>query len=200
MDTGVLARDVEHTCDLFVAIIEKIMTQRMLEQSFEHQVTPSQLVALRYLYLNECGLMSDVAEALGISFPAATKTIDRFVSKGLASRVRDPHDRRAVQICLTEVGKRLVTDIYQERSRGFASVLDRMGPAGQAAMVRSMELFISSAIDDEKMAEWVCLHCGSERHDDCPVKQAWLRLTEAGKLASTAPWCDGSRCPGCWAK
>jgi len=68
-----LTSGVEHASDLFVAIIEKLMTQRMLDQSFEQQVTPAQLLAVRYLSLNESSLMSDVAEGLGISFPAAPK-------------------------------------------------------------------------------------------------------------------------------
>ena len=200
MDAGTPARNVEHVSDLFVAIVEKLLTEQMLEEGFEDQVTPAQLVALRYISLNEGSLMSDVAEALSISFPAATKTINRLVSKGLASRVKDPHDRRVIHICLTDVGKRLVTDIYRERSRRFASVLERMDPARQAATFRSMGLFINSAIDDEQTAEWVCLHCGSERHDDCPVKEVYLRVRKMGDTARAVPWCDGTRCPGCWAK
>ncbi len=183
MNPGTLTRDVEHASDLFVAIVEKLMTQRMLDESFEQQVTPSQLVALRYLSLNESSLMSDVAEGLGISFPAATKTIDRLVRKGLASRAEDPHDRRVVRIRLTEHGKKLVTDIYQERAQRFGSVLDRIDPVGRAALYDSMEVFISAAIDDKRTAESVCLHCGSAHHDDCPVKQAYLRYTKSDEGA-----------------
>jgi len=188
MESTSLASGVEHASDLFVAIIEKLMTQRMLDESFEQQVTPSQLVALRYLSLNDSSLMSDVAEGLGISFPAATKTVDRLVRKGLATRAEDPHDRRVVRIRLTELGKKLVSEIYQERSRRFATVLDRLDPAARDALHRSMEVFITSAIDDKETVDKVCLHCGSEHHDSCPVKIAYLRLTrsEAADQSETA--------------
>lgn len=178
MQTATLTNDIAHASDLFVAIIEKLLTQRMLDQSFDQQVTPSQVVALRYLALNESSLMSDVAEGLGISFPAATKTIDRLVRKSLVSRSEDPHDRRVVRIRLTELGKQLVNEINQERSRRFAMVLSRMEQPSLNSLHQSMEKFITAAIDDEETARSVCLHCGSEHHENCPVKVAYLRLTK----------------------
>ena len=177
MNPSALTADVEHASDLFVAIVEKLLTQRMLEESFDQQVTPSQLVALRYLALNESSLMSDVAEGLDISFPAATKTIDRLVRKGLAARAEDPRDRRVVRIRLTDHGKKLVNDIYKERAQRFGDVLLRLDAAERSSLTRSMEVFISAAIDDRETAETVCLHCGSEHHDTCPVKVAYLRYT-----------------------
>jgi len=186
MNNGSPASNVEHDSDLFVAIIEKLMTQRMLDESFEHQVTPSQLVALRYLSLNESSLMSDVAEGLGISFPAATKTVDRLVRKGLATRTQDPRDRRVVRIRLTDEGKALVNQIYKERARRFTAVLEQLDPADRDALHRGMELFISTAISDEETARSVCLHCGSEHHDSCPVKVAYLRFTRAEQDTATA--------------
>jgi len=177
---------VEHDSDLFVAIIEKLMTQRMLDETFDQQVTPSQLVALRYLSLNDSSLMSDVAEGLGISFPAATKTIDRLVRKGLAVRSEDPHDRRGVRIRLTEEGASLVRQIYTERARRFTAVLDQLDPIARDALHRSMEVFITAAIDDEETARSVCLHCGSEHHESCPVKMAYLRFTKGNEGAALA--------------
>lgn len=181
MQSGTLTNNIAHASDLFVAIIEKLLTQKMLDQSFDQQVTASQLVALRYLSLNESSLMSDVAEGLGISFPAATKTIDRLVRKGLVSRSEDPHDRRVVRIRLTELGKQLVSDINLERSRRFAKVLERMDPVSLSNLYQSMEAFITAAIDDEETARSMCLHCGSEHHENCPVKVAYLRLTKASE-------------------
>ena len=171
--------EVEHASDLFVAIIEKLMSQRMLGENFDQQVTPSQLVALRYLFLNESSLMSDVAEGLGISFPAATKTIDRLVRKELAGRSEDLRDRRVVRIRLTEEGRSLVMDIYKERARRFSTVMARLDPVALSSLHRGMEAFITSAIDDEETVRSVCLHCGSEHHDSCPVKVAFIRLTRA---------------------
>lgn len=175
--------DIEHASDLFVAIIEKLMTQQMLDESFEHQVTPAQLMALRYLSLNESSLMSDVAEGLAISFPAATKTIDRLVRKELATRIEDPHDRRVVRIRLTERGRDLVDEVFLERRRRFATVLERLGSDAMDRLHRSMEAFISAAIDDTDTVKTICLHCGNQHHDSCPVKVAYLRLTKAGAPA-----------------
>lgn len=179
MQSVTLTNDIAHASDLFVAIIEKLLTQKMLDQSFDQQVTPSQLVALRYLSLNESSLMSDVAEGLGISFPAATKTIDRLVRKAMVSRSEDPHDRRVVRIRLTDLGKQLVSEINKERSRRFVTVLERMDRISLNALHQSMENFITAAIDEEETARSVCLHCGSEHHENCPVKVAYLRLTKA---------------------
>lgn len=185
MVPNTLTADVAHASDLFVAIVEKLMTQRMLDENFEQQVTPSQLVALRYLSLNESSLMSDVATGLGISFPAATKTVDRLVRKELASRAEDPSDRRVVRIRLTERGRKLVTDVYQERSRRYTTILSRLGPTEQAALQAGMESFITAAIDDKDAAMSICLHCGSQHHEDCPLRVAYLKLTGANGTAGS---------------
>lgn len=56
--------------------------------------------------------MSRIAEALEVSLPSATATIDRLVERGLVSRGEDPEDRRLVICELTGEGRRVISSLY----------------------------------------------------------------------------------------
>jgi DNA-binding MarR family transcriptional regulator len=53
--------------------------------------------------------VGDLAEALGISQPGATRNINQLVGLGLVETVESDEDRRAKRITLTRKGKALVT-------------------------------------------------------------------------------------------
>lgn len=174
--------DAERSADLFVAVLEKALTNRLLNEEFEGQVTASQLHALRFLALNEQPLMSDLADGLGISYPAATKTVERLVKKGLARREDDPTDRRVVRVQLTEKGCELAKKIMTARNAGFHDVLRQMAAEDRRALLRGMDAFVSTIVDsmdaDEIVAS-ICLHCGNEHSEDCIVEAALARKDAA---------------------
>lgn len=174
--------DAERSADLFVAVLEKALTSRLLDEEFEGQVTTSQLHALRFLALNEQPLMSDLADGLGISYPAATKTVERLVKKGLASREDDPTDRRVVRVNLTEGGCQLVKKIMAARNVGFHDVLRRLSADDRGALLRGMEAFVTTALDAmdaDAIVASVCLHCGSEHSENCIVDAVLARKEAA---------------------
>jgi len=49
----------------------------------------------------------DLARAVGIEGPTLTRQLDGLEEAGLVARRRDPADRRAVQVELTEIGEEL---------------------------------------------------------------------------------------------
>lgn len=145
----------------------------------------AQLQALRYLLHNEQRLMSDLAEGLGISYPAATKTVERLVKKNLVAREGDPADRRVVRVYLTQQGINLVQQINAEMSRRLHAVLGRMGEEDRNALVRGMSAFVTAAlagVDDAELIDSVCLHCGVQHTGDCPVEAARARAYEGTPL------------------
>ena len=65
---------------------------------------PQVLLLFRLYYQGQCGV-SDIADHLAVTNPAASQTIDRLVQQGLLERKEDPNDRRAKQIDLSPAGR-----------------------------------------------------------------------------------------------
>jgi len=53
-----------------------------------------------------------LGETVGISAAAMTGILDTLEGRGLISRVRDPQDRRKVQVELTDEGRRMVACMF----------------------------------------------------------------------------------------
>lgn len=179
-----IADDAKKAADLFVGVLAKALTNRVLDEAFDGQVTMSQLQALRYLRNNEQRLMSDLADGLAISYPAATKTVERLVRKNLVAREGDPADRRVVRVRLTESGAALLEKIDAEINERLVSVLDSLEPDDRSALLRGMRAFVAAAlkqVDDRHLLAAICLHCGTYHQDDCPVLAARQRVQAAAR-------------------
>ena len=72
--------------------------------------------------------VGDIAKYMHVSYPAATKTIDKLVRLGFLRRREDSKDRRIAHLHLTASGKKLV-ERYQELKRNqISSIMDSIGP------------------------------------------------------------------------
>src|SRR5262245_58520757 len=67
---------------------------------------------IRLHYGDTCGI-SEIANHLGITNPAASQLIDRLVQMGLIERVEDPTDRRAKQLSLTPKSRTLLQASFE---------------------------------------------------------------------------------------
>ncbi len=67
--------------------------------------------------------IGDLAEAERLPSSAATRLADRLEEAGLVVRSRDPHDRRGVQLVITEAGRRMVEE---RRTAGNAWLAERL--------------------------------------------------------------------------
>jgi DNA-binding MarR family transcriptional regulator len=88
-----------------------------------------------------------IAERLHVAPRSATDVIDALVSKGLATRVPDPADRRAVRIHLTDEGRGALTraDVARDRIHAQAfGVLTELERTQLVALLRKVD---DAAID-----------------------------------------------------
>lgn len=70
-----------------------------------------------------------LTEATGLSSAATTTLLDRLEGKGFVRRLRDAADRRKVPVEMTELGQRLVGEIYGPLARAGAGMVDRYSEA-----------------------------------------------------------------------
>lgn len=70
------------------------------------ELSVAQFRALAFLGRNDRVMLSDVANFLALTLPAASKMIDGLVEGGFATRAVDSADRRKVNLALTLEGQR----------------------------------------------------------------------------------------------
>ena len=75
----------------------------------------AQVAALHLLGVRQQMRVGDVADALGMQLPGASKVVGDMVERGLCTRREDPEDRRAKVIALTGKGRKLIESISRRR-------------------------------------------------------------------------------------
>lgn len=103
------------------------------------QITLPQFWALEYISRKGDCLMSDLAGSLNISRPAATGLVDRLISQKLVSREDDSEDRRVVKIHITAKGKKIVSNIWDQKKRTIISVFSKLSAQDRRQHLRIFE-------------------------------------------------------------
>ena len=98
---------------------ERVMfTQIMLSMARslrDDNLSLAQVAALHWLGLTAQSRIGDIAEALGMQLPGASKVVGDLVERGLCVRREDPADRRAKVVSISEKGRKLIESISNRR-------------------------------------------------------------------------------------
>jgi DNA-binding MarR family transcriptional regulator len=116
--------------------VARRLRQASAESLARWDVTPSQFRALRILLRDGPMRPSELAEHLRIVPRSTTEVVDSLQDKGLIERTRDPHDRRATLVALTQRGMRLGASIDAARGNDTERVFDRLSPADREHLAR----------------------------------------------------------------
>ena len=87
----------------------------------------------------------DLAAALAVTPPTATRMCDRLVMKSLVVRDRSDRDRRAVTVSLSRVGQQLVGEVTARRRGELRGLLDQMPHERRLAVVEGLRGFAEAA-------------------------------------------------------
>jgi len=85
-----------------------------------------------------------LAQALGVSPPAALSFVDELEEAGLVRRERNVADRRFYDLTLTPAGERRLAGALKAAARVQARVVDRLGVEGDAELQRLLMCVISA--------------------------------------------------------
>jgi len=100
-----------------------------------------QLSALLVVERAEGINLRGLAGELKMLLSSASRLCDRLVASGLVERVPGRVDRREIALYLTPSSRQLLDDLRLTRRAMLASVLERMSPAGRAALLRGLTEF-----------------------------------------------------------
>lgn len=103
------------------------------------ELTMAQMKVLFVLHHGGPAKVSDLAEALAVTAPSMTGTLERLVRQGLVERRDDPTDRRLVINALTPAGQALVERLHQGRQARLQAALAHMDAATIAALERGLD-------------------------------------------------------------
>ena len=110
----------------YIHRFSQTMMKRNPDALFRGDVTFPQYIVLDLLDSEKALKMKDIARALSISLPAATKQVDRLVKLKLVQRTYDKKDRRLVYVSLTLSGKKIVGQTRQARKKMIEQVFGNL--------------------------------------------------------------------------
>ncbi len=89
--------------------------------------------------------VAELAEAVAVTPPTASRLCDRLVKKGLVRRRTDRHDRRQVHIALTQSGRDLIDAVTERRRREIAALLATVPLRTQRSVVVALTQLAQAA-------------------------------------------------------
>lgn len=107
-------------------------------------LTNTRMMAMAVALHHENVSMTDLATALGLPAPLATRTVDELVERGLLERAADPDDRRRVLVRITTSGRQAFHDIHSESGVLLDRVLDQMTDEQVESLVGGLEALIAA--------------------------------------------------------
>jgi DNA-binding MarR family transcriptional regulator len=131
-----------------VAIIETVYVERPLAAVLgdAEEITAAQLRTLGQLSSVDHLTVGSIAAGLKISYPAASKAVDRLVERELAHRTRDISDARNIRVQLTPKGREVLNRLAGERREKLRGVLAHLGGDKPAqALLVLLEAFIAES-------------------------------------------------------
>ncbi len=111
------------------------------------KITLPQMWVLEHLSRSNRCPMNELARSFGISRPAATGLMDRLIAQGLAIRADDPKDRRVVRVSITPKGKRIVSNVWEEKRRTFSKVFGKISANDRTAYLKILERVVETLVD-----------------------------------------------------
>lgn len=111
------------------------------------RLSAAQLNALIVVEKDEGLNLRTLAGRLRMILSSASRLCDRLVAAGLVDRAPGRVDRREIALYLTPYSRQLLEELRASRLALLSAVLDRMSPAGRAALVRGLSEFAVAAAE-----------------------------------------------------
>lgn len=121
-------------------------SQRMDKYSFgawiDLDLTIGQLKSLMFIDFECRTSLRDLAKAMKMAPPNATKVVDFLVKEGLAVRSENPSDRRLLSLETTAKGKILIANLRESAIRQMSEFLKQFSLEELTALLNGLSPFI----------------------------------------------------------
>jgi DNA-binding MarR family transcriptional regulator len=93
--------------------------------------------------LGDGASVSELASAIGVDQPRASRVVADCVDRGLVTRSTDPTDARRSVIALTDDGRAVIDERRRERRAAVEQALDGFTPAERAQLAALLARFVA---------------------------------------------------------
>ncbi|MDY3619151.1 MarR family winged helix-turn-helix transcriptional regulator [Agathobaculum sp.] len=94
--------------------------------------------------------MSEVAKSIGVTLATLTVACDKLETKELVRRTRDKHDRRVVNVTLTDKGQAAYAYHKDFHERMIGAVMDTLSPEQAAVLGQSLQKLQDFFLEQEQ--------------------------------------------------
>jgi DNA-binding MarR family transcriptional regulator len=156
-----------------VGALALAVVDTLLREAQAKAPEPGPAAAAISLLTHEPGMSIDrLRRALGLSHPGAVRLVDRLVADGVVIRETSEHDRRAVALNLTEMGRTTCANIRAARMGTLDKLLDLLDVDERATLGMLAEKLLTGIVESEDHAYSVCRLCNEGVCVNCPVNSA----------------------------
>jgi DNA-binding MarR family transcriptional regulator len=133
--TDALARDV-------FAFINRLLTSGHRELFIAMEKADLSITQVKSLHVlseaEEPMSLGAVSDALGLSLPAISRSVDGLVQRGLVKREEDPRDRRCKLVTATGRGRAAYERLSALRLAGIRTMIAELEPGEQQALAHAL--------------------------------------------------------------
>ena len=130
-----------------ISDVSRLMRRRFDERAREVGATRAQWRTLTTLSRNEGLNQGALADLLEVEPITLCRMIDRLEESGLVERRRDPADRRAWQLFLTDKSKPILDDLRRMADDLFVHVLSGLDDLERQALGKALERLRSNLLN-----------------------------------------------------
>ena len=120
---------------------------------------------MRHLHEHQEATVKQLAENMDLSSSRLTRIIDELVKSGFVLRTEHRSDRRIFIISLTQKGKELAEDLYNNFNRLHEEIFSSITVSKQKTIVNSIEQILDSLelwFEKDELKKWKFLNNANE--------------------------------------
>jgi DNA-binding MarR family transcriptional regulator len=164
---------------VFAKAVRDVIEGAVLEGVAGTKLTLTQLKLLYLVAHAESVTIGEAALFLGVSSPAASKTVEKLVRRRLLRRNDTQRDRRSSNLSLTESGRRLLQTYEEARNQKAIEIFSQYSPdvlRHTAELLDNLACGIASQRSDKsKPKDDLCMQCEIYYREHCRFGQFGAR-------------------------
>jgi DNA-binding MarR family transcriptional regulator len=165
--TPELTRDFLSSARVFAKAVRDVCEAAVLQEVVGDKLSVSQLKLLYLVAQADSVAIVDAATFLGVSSPAASKTVESLVRRRLLRRNEVRGDRRRGRLSLTEASRRLLEAYETARNQKAAEVFGQFSSTELLHTARLLDRLAAGIASQGKNRDAICLQCEIYYREDC---------------------------------
>ena len=169
--TPELTHDFLSSARVFAKAVRDVCEAAVLREVVGKRLTIPQLKLLYLVAQADAVTIGDAASFLGVTSPAASKTVEKLVRRRLLRRNDTQGDRRTSQLSLTEASRRLLETYEAARNQKAAEVFAQYSPEELQHTAELLDRVAVGIASQGANQNSVCLQCEIYFRPECRFGQ-----------------------------